>query len=126
MTSSHESALDALDGFWSVIRDKADADPAFARALLSALSIPIAFQIQPPLDAEAFKAAHPYIAPRAMVAQGEERFREFFNALTDAQKKAVIKSNNYASADAIGKKKGAALVDILWTAATAQAERMAR
>jgi hypothetical protein len=124
MTSSHESALEALDGFWSVIRDKADADPTFARALVSALNIPIAFKIEPPLDAEAFKAVHAFISPRALVDQGEERFREFFNTLTDAQKRTVIKNHNFASVEAIKTPKGVALVDILWKAAKAQADRM--
>lgn len=125
MTGSHDSALEALDGFWNAIRNKADSDPTFARELVSALRIPIQFRIEPPLDAEAFKAVHPFISPRALVDQGEERFREVFSALTDAQKKAVIKNNNYASADALVRKKGTALIDILWSAASAQAERMA-
>jgi hypothetical protein len=124
MTSSHDSAIEALDGFWNVIREKADLDPAFARAIVSALKIPIMIKIEPPLDAEAFKAVHAYISPRALIELGEERFREFFNALTDAQKKAVIKNQNYASADAIAGKKGAALVDIVWLAANAQADRL--
>ena len=124
MTSSHDSALEALDGFWTVIREKADSDPAFARALVSALNVPIEIKIEPPLDAEAFKAVHAYISPRALVDQGEVRFRECFNALTDAQKNTVIKNQNYASADAIAGKRGAALVDILWLAASAQAERL--
>lgn len=125
MTGSHDSALEALDGFWNAIRNKADSDPAFALALVSALGIPIQFKIEPPLDAPAFKAVHAFISPRALVDQGEDKFRELFSALTDAQKKAVIKNNNYASADALVKKRGAALIDILWSAASAQAERMA-
>lgn len=125
MTSSHETALDALEGFWNVIRDKANTDPAFARALVTALNIPIAFEIQPPLDAETFKAVHPFISPRAMVGQGEEKFREFFNALTDPQKRTVIRNHNFASAEAVKTVKGTVLVDVLWKAAKAQADRMA-
>lgn len=125
MTSSHDTALDALDGFWSVIRAKADADPAFAHQLVAALHIPIEFRIEPPVDTETFKAVHPYISPRVLAEKGETRFREYFDALTDAQKKTVIKNNNFASPDAIGRKRGSALVDILWAGAKAQADRMA-
>jgi hypothetical protein len=125
MTDSHDSALEALDGFWSAIRNKADSDATFARDLVSALAIPIQFKIEPPLDATAFKAVHAFISPRVLVDQGEDKFRELFSALTDAQKKTVIKTNNYASAEALQKKRGVALIDILWSAASAQAERMA-
>jgi hypothetical protein len=126
MTSSHESALEALDGLWNVIRNKADSDPAFAQELVSALRIPIQFKIKPPLDPAAFRAVHGFISPRALVDQGEEKFKEFFSVLTDTQKKTVIKNNNYASADDLVRKRATELIDILWRAASAQAERMAR
>lgn len=124
MTRSHDSALAALDAFWGVVREKADADASFANSLVNALAIPIEIKVETPPDAEGFARIVNFIEPRVLAKRGEAEFRAIFTALTDAQKKAVIKNYNLASTEALKGKKGPALVDVLWEAGSAQAERM--
>jgi len=126
LTDSHDSALAALDAFWNVIRKKADEDQKFASALVAALGVPIEFKVETPPDAEGFARIVNYIEPRIIAKRGEAEFREIFTALSDPQKKTVIKAYNLASSDAVTGKRGPALVDLLWEAASAQEKRMAQ
>jgi hypothetical protein len=119
--SKHSSATGALDGFFAVVREQADKDPAFAAKLLSALNIPVEVIVETPADVKA-KMLH--LDPYVIAKDGYEHFRSIFTPLKDAQRKAIIKHYNIADLPTgSGAPKGEALIEILWEGAQSKRKR---
>lgn len=119
--TKHSSATAALDGFFAIIREHADGDPAFAAKLLAALNIPVEVNVTTPADVKA-KMLH--LDPYVVAKDGYEKFRNVFTPLKDAQRKAIIKHYNIADLPTgAGAPKGEALIDILWEGAQSKRKR---
>lgn len=121
--TSHSSALGALDAFWDVLRRQADRDPAFAAELTKALAIPVEIRLETSADVQ---RAMPFLDPFVVAGRGLDHFRQTFNQMKDADLRKIIKAFNLAPAEAItgkGAPKAAALVALMWEAASAQRRR---
>ncbi len=100
----------ALDNFFSVIRDRAVADPEFARSLCDAIGATVVFRGE-----EAANAVDPVMEAR----HGVERFRETFLSFPAKDLKRLLKDYSLASPqDMKGKSKAPQLVDLLWERAS--------
>ncbi len=121
--NSHSSALGALDAFWDVLRRQAERDPAFAAELTKALNIPVEVKIETSADVQ---GAMPFLDPFVVAGKGLDHFRQTFGQIKDADLRKIIKAFNLAPAEATtgkGAPKGAALVTLMWEAASAQRRR---
>jgi hypothetical protein len=121
--TSHSSTLGALDAFWDVLRRQAERDPAFAAELTKALGIPVEIKIETSADVQ---GALPFLDPFVVAGRGVDHFRQTFGQMEDADLKKIIKAFNLASKEAItgkGSPKRAALVTMMWEAASSQRRR---
>jgi hypothetical protein len=116
------SPLGALDSFFSVIRSKAADDVEFARDLTRALNVPIEFCV----DAADAGALLPFIDPVVLAGEGLDKFRNVVGHLKDADVRKIITNNNLASKDELVGKRGVALKDLLWEAASEKRKRLVR
>ena len=102
--------VSALDGFFSVVREEAAANPTFARRLHDALGSTVLFQ-----GGDATAAVDPVL----MVGQGVEAFRESFLTFKPAELKKIMKDFGLAvPADFKGKTKTPQLVELMWERAS--------
>lgn len=121
---THASALGALDAFWATVRRQAERDPAFASQLTAALGVPVQIVISNSADVT---AAMSYLDPFVIAGKGLDEFRATFGPIADADLKKIIKAFNLAPPEMLkgkGSPKGAALVTLMWDAASAQRKRM--
>ena len=121
--NSHSSALGALDAFWDVLRRQAERDPAFAAELTKALNIPVEVKIETSADVQ---GAMPFLDPFVVAGKGVDHFRQTFGQIKDADLRKIIRAFNLAPAEATtgkGAPKDAALVTLMWEAASAQRRR---
>lgn len=119
---THSTPLGALDSFFAVIRARADRDPDFARDLVRALGIPVEFRVE---EAEA-ATLMPYADPVIIAGKGIDEFRRVFQKFKDADIKKIIRNHNLASADDLVGRKGAALRELLWEAASEKRRQLTR
>lgn len=118
---THSSALGALDAFWATVRRQAERDPAFAAQLITTLGIPVQLSVTD------VSAAMPFLDPFVIAGKGLDEFRATFGQIPDADLKKIIKAFNLAPPEMLkgkGSPKGAALVTLMWDAASAQRKRM--
>lgn len=121
---SHSSAVDALEAVFASIRRQAERDPSFAAELISALQIPVEVKIE---GANGVQGAMLYLDPVVIAGKGLDEFLSVFGAMKDPEKKKVIRAYNLAAPESLSGKdapKGPALVELMWTAARAQRERL--
>lgn len=123
MTDRRTSPQQSLDAFFDVVRRRAGEDPSFAAELVNALGVPVELHIQTASDVEANMA---FLDPFVIAGKGVDSFRQTFGPMKDAELKKVIRAFNLASPDTLtgkGSPKGAALVTLMWEAASAQRKR---
>ena len=119
--TKHSSPLGALDSFFSVIREQADRDPAFASKLLTALNVPVEVIVETPADVK-LKMLH--LDPYVLAKEGYEKFRSVYVPLSDKSRRDIIKHYNVADLPTgKGAPKGEQLIDILWTGAESKRKR---
>jgi hypothetical protein len=99
----------ALDKFFAIVRDEAASNPVFAARLLNALDVNVMFRGKDAADA---------IDPLLIASKGLEEFRVTFLSFDDKTLKKLLSDHNLASKTDIGKRKGTALVDLLWERAS--------
>ncbi len=95
----------ALDGFFAVVREEAVRNPAFGARLLNALGFTVEYR---------GAIAGEVVDPIALVRQGQEKFRATFLTFDDKTLKKILADHGLASKTDIGKRKGPALVELLW------------
>jgi hypothetical protein len=123
MTEARSNPQQALDAFFDVIRRRVGDDPTFAAELISALNVPVELQIQTSADVGANMT---FLDPFVIAGKGVDDFRQTFGPLKDADLRRIIRAFNLASPDSLtgkGAPKGAALVTLMWEAASAQRKR---
>ncbi len=102
--------VEALDRFFSIIRERANSDPLFARQLSDAIGHTVVFRGE-----EAIQSIDPIMVAR----QGANEFRETFLSFSAKDLKKILKDFGLASAqDMKGKNKPALLVDLMWERAS--------
>ena len=104
-------ASKALDGFFAVVREEAVRNPVFGARLLDALGVTVEYRGTVVGDV---------VDPIALVRQGQEKFRATFLTFDDKTLKKVLNDHGLASKTDIGKRKGPALVELLWERAEAK------
>lgn len=122
--TSHKSALDALEAFFSTVRRQVERDPAFAAEMLRSLAVPVEIHVQ---GGAGVQAAMLLLDPVIIAGKGLDEFRKVFGAMKDTDKKKVIVTYNLAPADTLKGRdapKGEALVELMWQAAKAKRDRL--
>ena len=100
------AAVDALDRFFTIVRDEAAANPRFARRLTEALGMEVMFRGEDAVDA---------VDPILMADRGSENFRKTFLTYKAKDLKKIMKDFALATPqDFKGKTKPPQLVDLMW------------
>lgn len=121
-TPNRMSPTEALDRLFAVIREEASVNPTFARRMLDAVGISVAFN-----GPEAAAAADPVlVAARHDYAA----FREMFSTFAEPDLKKMVTNHGLGTAEDVkraAKPKKFGYIDIMWEGARRKiAERSAR
>ncbi len=100
------TAVEALEKFFTIVRDEAAANPKFARRLTEALGIEVSF-----IGEEAAYAVDPIL----IANQGADKFRKTFLTFKAKDLKKIMKDFALAtSQDFKGRTKPPQLVELMW------------
>lgn len=100
---------EALDRFFTLIREEAASNPAFSRRLAQALGCSVIFR-----GDEALAAVDPVM----VAGEGLDAFRQTFLTFAPKDLRKLIKEHGLATqADMKGKTKAPMLVDLMWEGA---------
>lgn len=112
MSKTQLDVGEALDRFFSVVRQEASDNPKFAARLLEALGVQVMFRGD---------ATAPAIDPVQVAMQGQEEFRKTFLTFSAKDLKGMVKEFNLGTADDLkGKGRPAQIVDVMWAGAQAK------
>jgi hypothetical protein len=112
MADKEIDARQALDRFFSVVREEATSNSRFAARLLDAVGFDVVFR-----GSEARYA----VDPVQIAMKGQEAFRQTFLSFSPAELKAMVKEFNLATqADMKGKTRAPQIVEIMWEGASAK------
>ena len=106
---------EALDRFFAIVRQEAVRNPGFGARLLDALNVQVLYQGD---------VAAEVIDPVGLVGHGQEEFRKIFLGFDDKRLTKFLKDFDLASKTDIGRRKGPALVDLLWERASTKHEQL--
>lgn len=113
MSNSRQvSPAEALDGIFAVIREEALANPRFARRLLDAAGVRVAF-----MGAEAVAAADPVIAA---ANHDYASFLAMFSTFSEGDLKKILSASGLATAEDIKRAprpKKTSYIDLMWRGA---------